>query len=123
MMRTLLVFSILAVSAMLVLVLGLSAAAAGGRSLAGSSEDQKDAQRVTIDNFSFTPATLTVPAGTKVTWINRDDVPHNVISVDKKFASPVLDTDEEFSYSFTNPGTYEYYCSIHPKMTGKIVVQ
>jgi plastocyanin len=50
-------------------------------------------------------------------------VPHNVISVDKKFASPVLDTDEEFSYSFTDPGTYEYYCSIHPKMTGKIVVQ
>jgi amicyanin len=122
MMRTLLVFSIVAVSAMLLLVFGLSAAASG-RSLAGSSEDQKDAQRVTIDNFSFAPATLTVPAGTKVTWTNRDDVPHNVISVDKKFASPVLDTDEEFSYSFTDPGTYEYYCSIHPKMTGKVIVQ
>jgi amicyanin len=122
MMRTLLVFSIVAVSATLLLAFGLSAAASG-RSVAGSSEDQKDAYRVMIDNFSFAPATLTVPAGTKVTWTNRDDVPHNVISVDKKFASPVLDTDEEFSYSFTNPGTYEYYCSIHPKMTGKIVVQ
>jgi plastocyanin len=114
-MRTLLVFSIVAVSAMLLLVFGLSTAA-GGRSLAGS-------YRVTIDNFSFAPATLTVPAGTKVTWTNRDDVPHNVISVDKKFASPVLDTDEEFSYSFTDPGTYEYYCSIHSKMTGKVIVQ
>jgi amicyanin len=106
---------------MLVLVFGLSAASR--RPLAGSSEDQKDAYRVTIDNFSFMPTTLTVPAGTKVTWINHDDVPHNVISVDKKFASPVLDTDEEFSYNFTDPGTYEYYCSIHPKMTGKVVVQ
>jgi amicyanin len=121
-MRNLLVFSVVVVSAMLVLVFGLSAAA-GGRSLAGSSEGKEDAYRVTIDNFSFLPATLTVPAGTKVTWINHDDVPHNVISVDKKFASPVLDTDEEFSYNFTAPGTYSYYCSIHPKMTGKVVVQ
>jgi len=122
-MRTLLLFSTVAVAAMLALIFGLSAAAAGGKSLAGSSEDQKDAYRVKIDNFSFTPATLTVPAGTKVTWTNRDDVPHNVISVDRKFASPVLDTDEEFSYLFTDPGAYEYYCSIHPKMTGKVLVQ
>lgn len=120
-MRNLSVFVIVALSAMLVLVFGLSAASR--RPLAGSSGDQKDAYRVTIDNFSFMPTTLTVPAGTKVTWINHDDVPHNVISVDKKFASPVLDTDEEFSYNFTDPGTYEYYCSIHPKMTGKVVVQ
>ncbi len=124
-MRNLSVFVIIVMSAMLVLVFGLSAVP-GGKSLAGSSKDQKDqkdAPRVAIDNFSFMPATLTVPVGTKVTWTNRDDVPHNVISVDQKFASPVLDTDDEFSYNFTDPGTYEYYCSIHPKMTGKVVVQ
>lgn len=78
---------------------------------------------VSIDNFSFTSMTLTVAAGTTVTWTNKDDVPHNVISTDKLFASPVLDTDEKFSYTFTKPGAYPYYCSIHPKMTAKVVVQ
>src|ERR1700756_1110889 len=78
---------------------------------------------VKIDNFSFGPATLTVTAGTTVTWTNRDDIPHTVVSDDKVFKSKVLDTDEKFSYTFTKPGTYSYFCSIHPKMTGKVVVQ
>ncbi|MFB3920301.1 MAG: cupredoxin family copper-binding protein [Terriglobia bacterium] len=78
---------------------------------------------VSIDNFSFGPATLTINAGTTVTWTNKDDVPHNVISDDKLFASPVLDTDESFSYTFTKPGTFGYYCSIHPKMTAKVTVK
>ncbi len=121
-MRDLVVFSSAALAAMLLLILGLSAATYG-RPAAGPPEDSNGKYRVSIDNFSFMPATLTVPAGTKVTWINRDDVPHNAISVDKKFASPVLDTDEEFSYTFADPGTYPYYCSIHPKMTAKVMVQ
>ncbi len=78
---------------------------------------------VKIDNFSFGPATLTVAAGTTVTWTNRDDIPHTVVSDDKVFKSKVLDTDEKFSYTFTKQGTYPYFCSIHPKMTGKVVVQ
>ena len=78
--------------------------------------------KVLIDNFSFTPATTAVPVGTTVTWTNQDDVPHNVISTEKKFASPVLDTDEKFSHTFETAGTFKYYCSIHPKMMGQVVV-
>ncbi len=115
-------FSSVAVTAVLLVAFGLSAATYGKQD-AGSPGDQNDKYLVKIDNFSFTPASLTVPAGTKVTWINHDDVPHNVVSTDKKFASPVLDTDEQFSYEFKDPGAYGYYCSIHPKMTGKVIVQ
>jgi plastocyanin len=78
--------------------------------------------QVIVDNFSFTPATTAVPVGTTVTWTNRDDVPHNVVSTEKKFASPVLDTDEKFSHTFDTAGTFKYYCSIHPRMTGQVVV-
>ena len=78
---------------------------------------------VKIDNFSFGPATVTVPAGTTVTWTNRDDIPHTVVSDDKVFKSKVMDTDEKFSFTFAKPGTYSYFCSVHPKMTGKVVVQ
>ena len=78
---------------------------------------------VKIDNFSFAPGTLTVPAGTEVRWTNRDDIPHTVVSNDNSFKSKALDTDEEFTYTFTKPGTYKYFCSIHPKMVGQIVVQ
>jgi plastocyanin len=78
---------------------------------------------VKIDNFSFTPATLTVAVGTQVTWTNRDDIPHTIVSDDKTFKSNALDTDEKFTYTFAKPGTYSYFCSIHPKMKGTIVVQ
>ena len=78
---------------------------------------------VKIDNFSFGPATITIPAGTTVTWTNNDDVPHVVASDDKVFKSKALDTDDRFSYTFAKPGTYNYYCAIHPKMTAKVVVQ
>jgi plastocyanin len=78
---------------------------------------------VTIDNFSFAPQTLTVPAGSTVTWTNHDDIPHTVVSTDGVFKSKVRDTDEKFSYTFTKPGTYPYFCSVHPKMTGQIVVK
>ena len=78
---------------------------------------------VKIDNFSFGPAELTVAAGTTVTWTNRDDIPHTVVSTDKMFKSRVLDTDEKFSFTFSKAGTFPYSCSIHPKMTGKVVVR
>ena len=78
---------------------------------------------VKIDNFSFGPAVTKVSAGTTVTWINRDDIPHTVASTDKAFKSKVMDTDEKFSYTFLKAGTYPYFCSIHPKMTGSVEVQ
>ena len=79
---------------------------------------------IKIDNFSFNPPTITIPAGTQVTWTNQDDIPHTVVSDDKTtFKSRALDTDDKFSFTFTKPGTYEYFCSIHPHMTAKIVVQ
>jgi plastocyanin len=78
---------------------------------------------VKIDNFVFGPQTLTVAVGTTVTWTNSDDIPHTSVSTEGVFKSKVLDTDEKFSYTFTKAGTYPYYCTIHPKMTGKVVVQ
>jgi len=80
------------------------------------------AHDVAVDNFSFAPSTAMVPAGATVTWTNRDDVPHNIVSVERQFKSPVLDTDEQFSHRFDTPGRYEYFCSLHPKMTGQVVV-
>lgn len=81
------------------------------------------AVEIKIDNFSFTPATLTVKAGTQITWTNTDDIPHTVVSDDQSFKSKVLDTDEKFTFTASKPGTYSYFCSIHPKMTGKVVVE
>jgi plastocyanin len=78
---------------------------------------------IKIDNFTFGPQELKVPAGATVIWANRDDIPHTVVSTDRVFKSKVLDTDEKYSFTFAAPGTYTYFCSIHPKMTGKVVVQ
>jgi plastocyanin len=90
---------------------------------ASPAQEKPTALAVTIDNFSFAPMQLEIAAGTQVTWINKDDVPHTVVSVDHKFKSRALDTDEKFSFTFQDPGTYEYFCSVHPKMTGKIIVK
>ena len=77
-----------------------------------------------IDNFKFGPGTLTVKAGTKVVWINNDDVPHLIVSTQNKFRqSPILDTNQRFAVTLTKPGTYDYFCSLHPMMQGKIVVE
>jgi plastocyanin len=78
---------------------------------------------VKIDNFSFSPQTLTIAAGTTVIWTNRDDIPHTVVSDDKVFKSKVLDTDEKFTYTFDKAGNFPYFCSVHPKMTAKVIVQ
>jgi plastocyanin len=90
---------------------------------ARSEEAQSSPTDVRVDNFSFGPETLTVPTNSTVTWVNKDDVPHTIASNDGLFKSKALDTDDKYSYTFTKPGTYSYYCSIHPKMVGKIVVQ
>lgn len=92
---------------------------------AAAENDQPSAtaSAVKIDNFSFGPQTITVPVGATVTWTNRDDIPHTAVSTDGVFKSKVMDTDEKFSYTFTKAGTYAYYCTIHPKMTGQVVVK
>ena len=77
---------------------------------------------VVIDNFSFAPAATTVTAGSTITWTNHDDVPHNIVNTDHLFKSPVLDTDGQFSHRFDAPGTFKYFCGLHPKMTGQIIV-
>lgn len=89
------------------------------------ANDQSPAaiSEIKIDNFSFGPQTITVPFGATVTWINRDDIPHTSVSTEGVFKSKVMDTDEKFTYTFTKPGTYRYYCTIHPKMTGTVVVK
>jgi plastocyanin len=82
------------------------------------------ATTVSIDNFTFTPQTLTVKAGTTVTWTNRDDIPHGVAWTNNAFArSNALDTDDSYAVTFTTPGTYQYFCYVHPHMVGTLVVQ
>jgi plastocyanin len=76
-----------------------------------------------IDNFTFNPQQITVKAGTKVIWTNNDDIPHTVTSKTGIFKSKPLDTDDKFSFTFTTPGTYSYFCALHPHMTGSIVVE
>jgi amicyanin len=78
---------------------------------------------VKIDNFSFAPERITVKAGTTITWINEDDIPHTVASSARLFKSKALDTDDKYSFTFTTPGTYQYFCSLHPHMTGTVVVE
>jgi len=112
-------------STALVGVAGFILLAATPRSHAASPGDNPPgAVEVKIDNFSFGPMTTTVAAGTTVTWTNNDDVPHTVVSDDKTaFKSKALDTGERFSYTFTKPGKYPYFCSVHPKMVAEVVVQ
>ncbi len=78
---------------------------------------------VTIDNFSFNPQQVTVKAGDTVTWVNHDDIPHTATSKTGVFRSKALDTDDKFSFTFATPGSYAYFCALHPHMTGSIVVE
>ena len=92
--------------------------------LPGWAQNAAAAGAISIDNFTFTPPTLTVKAGTTVTWTNRDDIPHGIASSNNAFTrSKALDTDDGYSFTFTTPGTYQYFCYVHPHMTGKIVVE
>jgi plastocyanin len=117
MKRTILIVSVAAIAAFIVL------ACWPGGSKASAEPKPAAATEVKIDNFTFNPATITVPAGTTVHWTNHDDIPHNVVAEDKTFKSEAMDTNEGFSFTFSKAGTYSYFCSIHPKMTGKVVVQ
>jgi amicyanin len=107
------------------LLLGMGALGVSQKNFVASAKQKPETTEVKIDNFTFGPAELTVPVGTTVTWTNKDDIPHTVVSTDdpKAFKSKVLDTDEKFSFTFSKAGTYPYFCSIHPKMTGKVIVQ
>jgi plastocyanin len=96
---------------------------AGSPGVRANDQSTAASAAVNIDNFVFGPQTITVPVGATVTWTNKDDIPHTSVSTDGVFKSKVLDTDEKFTYTFTKAGTYPYYCTIHPKMTGKVVVQ
>jgi plastocyanin len=94
-----------------------------GQAEKGASTDDATKNQIVIKDFHFTPETLTVKSGEKITWINRDEEPHTVVSVEKQFKkSAALDTDQEFTITAGTPGTYTYFCSVHPKMTGTIVV-
>jgi plastocyanin len=85
--------------------------------LAASGETQ-----LTIDNFTFKPDTVTVAAGTRIVWVNDDDIPHSIVETTGKFHSPALDTEDKFSFTFDKAGSYEYFCGLHPHMKGKVVV-
>jgi len=106
-----------------VVLIAIVLLSAGSPSVKANDQPLAPNAEVKIDNFSFGPQTLTVPVGATVTWTNRDDIPHTVVSTDGVFKSKVRDTDETFSYTFTKAGTYPYFCSIHPKMTGQVMVK
>jgi len=103
--------------------LGRLAVAAAITLLLGAAHAYAEDASVTIDNFTFTPAELTVKVGTTVTWDNHDDIPHSVVEKNKLFRSKALDTDESYSFTFTQAGTYDYFCGLHPHMVGKIIVK
>jgi plastocyanin len=105
-------------------VLGLAAQSGLPARVARAQDKPAPGAAVKIDNFTFLPAALTVAVGTTVTWTNRDDIPHTVVSTEGNvFKSRALDTDEKFSFTFVKAGSYPYFCSLHPKMTGKVIVQ
>jgi plastocyanin len=101
----------------------LVAAALAAATLLCSGARSAEHAEVKIDNFTFAPKTLTVKAGTTVMWRNEDDIPHTVASSTRVFKSQPLDTEDQFSFTFTEPGSYEYFCSLHARMTGTIVVE
>jgi plastocyanin len=104
--------------------LGATAAIPLAAIVQAAGEAATTAGAIGIDNFIFTPKNLTVKAGTTITWTNRDDIPHGIASANNAFKrSKALDTDDSFSFSFTTPGTYQYFCYLHPQMTGTIVVE
>ena len=105
---------------------GLAACFGHAELRAQSSSQPKDAppaQQIKIDNFSFSPQQITIPVGATVVWTNNDDIPHTVVGTHQEFRSKGLDTNDQFSFTFTKPGSFDYFCSVHPMMTGKIVVK
>lgn len=101
----------------------LTDAADAQQSVAANAPPTGSAVDIRIDNFTFNPPEIIVSAGTTITWTNGDDIPHTVMAVNKAFRSKVMDSEQTFSFSFSAPGTYEYFCSLHPHMTGKVIVK
>src|SRR5690349_15153118 len=101
----------------------LGAAMATATAIVLPSRAESAPHAVTIDNFTFNPQRLTVTAGSTVTWSNKDDIPHAIAASGALFRSKALDTDDDYSSTFPTPGTYQYFCSLHPHMTGTIVVE
>ena len=110
------------VAGIVFLVLALAAASTRASYFARAAEEKPPAVTINVDNFSFTPREITVAKGTTITWVNRDDVPHTVVS-GGVFRSKALDTDETFSFTFTDAGSFSYFCSVHPVMIGRVIVK
>jgi plastocyanin len=91
--------------------------------VAAQDATKKDANEITIDNFTFTPKELTVAVGTTVKWVNHDDIPHTVVEKKTTFRSKALDTDDSYSFTFTSAGTFDYFCGLHPHMVGQVTVK
>ena len=91
--------------------------------VAAQDATKKDANEITIDNFTFTPKELTVPVGTTVKWLNHDDIPHTIVEKKTTFRSKALDTDDSYSFTFTSAGTFDYFCGLHPYMVGQVIVK
>lgn len=104
-------------------MMGMFLLFAGSPKVVANTSQAPVTAEVKIDNFVFGPQTVKVRVGTTVTWTNRDDIPHTVVSTDGVFKSKALDTDDKFAFTPTHPGTYKYYCSIHPKMTAELMVE
>jgi len=105
------------------LLSGFSLFAVAGEMNDASTGNAKE-NKIEIKDFAFNPQNITVKSGEKITWINKDEEPHTVVSVGKQFKkSPGLDTDQTYTIMAGAPGTYSYFCSVHPKMTGTIVVK
>jgi len=108
----------------MLIVLNVLLAASGNEMAHDSARAGGETNKIEIRDFMFNPPTITVKSGQTITWINRDEEPHTIVSVGKKFQkSSALDTDQQFSITAGAPGIYEYFCSVHPKMTGTIVVE
>ena len=91
--------------------------------VAAQDATKKDANEITIDNFTFTPRELTVAVGTTVKWVNHDDIPHTIVEKKTTFRSKALDTDDSYSFTFTSAGTFDYFCGLHPHMVGQVIAK
>jgi len=91
--------------------------------VAAQDATKKDANEITIDNFTFTPKELTVAVETTVKWVNHDDIPHTIVEKKTTFRSKALDTDDSYSFTFTSAGTFDYFCGLHPHMVGQVIVK
>jgi len=90
---------------------------------AGAQPAPAPGPRIEIRGHKYNPVTVTVPAGTTITWVNHDDEVHTVVSTTRAFASPAVETDETYSYTFRKPGAYTYFCTLHPLMTATVIVK